>query len=47
MDQFLKNDNGKPMMSLIDPAFVIGLADVLTFGAKKYAPNNIFGAIKY
>jgi len=40
MDTFLKNDSGKPMMSLIDPAFVVGLADVLTFGAKKYAPNN-------
>lgn len=39
---------------LIDPAFVLGIGDVLTYGARKYAPNNwkrgmswatVFGAV--
>ena len=38
--KFQKLDLGKPMMSLVEPNFVRGLAEVLTFGAKKYAPNN-------
>ena len=36
----LKYDNGKLLMSLIDPKFVQGVAEVLTFGANKYAPNS-------
>ena len=37
---FIKADAGKNLMSLIDPLFVVELGDVLTFGAKKYAPDN-------
>lgn len=33
-------DKGKPQLELISPVAMIGLASILTFGAKKYAPNN-------
>lgn len=36
----LKFDQGKPMMSLIDPSFLTGVAQVLTFGANKYGKHN-------
>ena len=36
----LKHDDGKILMSLVDPYFVEDVAKVLTFGAKKYAPNS-------
>lgn len=32
-----KHDSGKPRMSLIDPLFLTGVAQVLTFGAEKYS----------
>jgi hypothetical protein len=35
-----KHDQGKPMLNLIDPQAIEGLAAVLTFGAKKYAADN-------
>jgi len=35
-----KFDAGKPRMSLIDPLFLTALAEVLTFGANKYAAHN-------
>jgi hypothetical protein len=35
-----KLDTGKPMMDLLDPDFLIGVSQVLTFGAKKYAAHN-------
>lgn len=35
-----KNDGGKPLLSLVSMPAVFGLADVLTFGAKKYAADN-------
>lgn len=38
--KFLKADNDKVRMSLVDPLFVEGTAEVLTFGAKKYEANN-------
>lgn len=38
--EFTKFDDGKLMMSLIDPDFILGVADVLTFGANKYSKNN-------
>ena len=38
--KFMKSDAGKNMLSLIDPQFVVLLGEILTFGAKKYAPNN-------
>lgn len=53
--QDMKIDAGKPMMELLDPEFELEVAKVLTFGAKKYAPNKwreglstsrIIGAIK-
>ena len=33
-------DAGKPMMALLDPVALEGLATVLTMGAKKYAAHN-------
>lgn len=39
-DDFMKFDEDKVMMSLVDPDFITGVADILTFGAKKYAKNN-------
>ena len=40
MKDFMKNDLDKPRVSLIEPQFILGLADVLTFGAKKYEADN-------
>lgn len=28
------------MVELVDPSFILGVASVLTHGAKKYEPNN-------
>ena len=42
-----KHDNNKPRMDLIDPAFLEGLAEVLTFGAKKYDAHNWRSGIQY
>jgi len=36
----LKYDQEKPRMDLLDPEFLEGLANVLTFGAQKYAAHN-------
>ena len=38
--KFVKYDDGKILMSLVDPYFVEDVAKVLTFGAKKYTPNG-------
>jgi hypothetical protein len=35
-----KLDHGKPMVSLIDPGWLLEVAEVLTFGATKYSPDN-------
>lgn len=35
-----KFDNGKPRVDLVDPEFLLGLAQVLTFGANKYGDHN-------
>ena len=40
-----KHDQDKPMLNLIDPQAIEGLAAVLTFGAKKYAADNWRGGI--
>lgn len=40
LDSFNKDDSGKIMPSLIEPEFMIGLANVLTDGASKYGLNN-------
>lgn len=37
---FMKFDSDKPRMSLVDPDFIKGLADILTFGAQKYEADN-------
>ncbi len=37
---FMKADTDKPMVSLIETEFLLGLAQVLTFGAKKYDVDN-------
>lgn len=39
-EKAIRYDNEKPRMDLIDPDFLEGLAKVLTFGARKYSPNN-------
>lgn len=36
----IKLDADKPMMELIPPRAELALARVLTFGARKYAPDN-------
>lgn len=35
-----KNDAGKPPLHLIPPEFLYAVAEILDFGAKKYAPRN-------
>ena len=40
MKEFVKNDTDKPMVSLVEPTFILGMAEVLSYGAKKYAINN-------
>jgi len=40
MQKFTKNDKDKVRMELLDPDFIIGTAEVLTFGAKKYEAEN-------
>jgi hypothetical protein len=36
----MKYDDDKPQMSLLDPVALKDLAQILTFGAKKYEKNN-------
>lgn len=40
MEQFMKFDSNKPRYDLIPPSATHALADVLTYGARKYKPNN-------
>lgn len=40
VEQFMKFDSGKLRYSLIPPEATKALASVLTYGAKKYKPNN-------
>lgn len=47
MEQGIKYDQDKPRMDLLDPSFTIGVAEVLTFGAKKYAADNWRGGIAF
>ena len=37
---FKKNDSGKPKVSLVEPKFILGIAEILTFGAEKYGVEN-------
>jgi hypothetical protein len=43
----LKYDNSKPRMDLVDPLAMEGLAQVLSFGANKYAANNWRNGLAY
>lgn len=36
----MKFDENKLHLELIPPSLIIGVGEVLTYGAKKYAPNN-------
>jgi len=36
----LKDDKGKVMVHLVLPNTIIGMGEVLTFGAEKYEPNT-------
>lgn len=40
MSEGVKHDQEKPKMELIAPSAIFALANVLTFGAKKYAARN-------
>lgn len=39
-DDFVKHDHGKPELYLLPPRATVEIGKVLTFGAKKYSPNN-------
>jgi len=41
-----KDDDGKPRHDLLDYDFVTNLAEVLSFGARKYGDHNWRGGIK-
>lgn len=36
----VKHDSSKPPLHLIPPEFLYAIADILDFGARKYAPRN-------
>lgn len=40
VEAFMKFDSNKPRFGLIPPSLAEGVAKVLTYGAKKYKPNN-------
>jgi hypothetical protein len=40
MVEGVKHDSGKPMPRLLPPSALLAIARVLTFGAKKYSPDN-------
>ena len=43
----VKYDTEKPPLQLLDPIALEGIANVLAFGAKKYAAHNWRGGIEY
>lgn len=43
----IKHDGSKPRMDLLDADFLEEVADVLTFGARKYNAHNWRGGISY
>lgn len=47
LEQGIKHDNGKPMMSLIDPLALGEVGKVMTYGAHKYTANNWRKGFKY
>ncbi len=40
VEAFMKFDSDKIRYDLVEPEFLKGIAEALTFGAKKYKPNN-------
>jgi len=42
-----KDDSLKPRVELLDPLALEGIAQVLSFGAKKYAAHNWRGGLAY
>lgn len=42
-----KYDSGKPMIDLIVPEFIVGMAKILTFGAQKYGRENWKKGLEY
>lgn len=43
----VKHDQEKPRTDLLDPEFLLGVARVLSFGARKYSAHNWRGGIAY
>lgn len=43
----IKHDKDKPRMELLDTVALESMAEVLTFGAQKYASHNWRGGIQY
>ena len=39
-ENFLKHDSNKIRVGLLEPDFILGVAEVATFGANKYAKDN-------
>ena len=39
-DKADRKSEGKPLVQLIEPEFILGIGAVLEMGARKYAPNN-------
>lgn len=42
-----KDDQEKPRTDLLDTEWLLGVSEVLTFGARKYAAHNWRGGISY
>ena len=39
-DKFIKHDNVKNRLELLEPAFIQGVGKIITFGAEKYSAHN-------
>ena len=39
-ENFIKHDSNKIRVGLLEPDFILGVAEVATFGANKYAKDN-------
>ena len=43
----VKADSAKPRLDLLEPEFLVEVAEVMTYGAKKYAPHNWRGGMPW
>jgi hypothetical protein len=43
----IKHDQEKPRVSLIPSEVILGIADVMTYGAKKYSDHNYTNGLDY